>query len=132
MGAVTNRLSRPIPLVLAATIVAASPFTLNAEVGMLLGSQALAKDGGENRSGGGNHSSGSGHSGSGNSSKGDRTRRGEGTEARAGRIEVVYPDGFREELEGGVLELKDPSGRTVVKRRATAEDVARLRRMAAP
>jgi hypothetical protein len=43
------------------------------------------------------------------------------------KIEIVYPDGWKEELENGIFELKDPSGRTVIERRATREDVARLR-----
>jgi hypothetical protein len=48
-------------------------------------------------------------------------------EIDGGKIEIVYPDGWKEELEDGIFELKDPSGRTVIERRATGEDVARLR-----
>jgi hypothetical protein len=48
-------------------------------------------------------------------------------EVEGGKIEIVYPDGWKEELENGIFELKDPSGRTVIERRATREDVARLR-----
>ncbi len=48
-------------------------------------------------------------------------------EVYGGKIEIVYPDGWKEELENGIFELKDPSGRTVIERRATREDVARLR-----
>jgi hypothetical protein len=48
-------------------------------------------------------------------------------EIDGGNIEIVYPDGWKEELENGIFELKDPSGRTVIERPATGEDVARLR-----
>ena len=48
-------------------------------------------------------------------------------EVGGGKIEIMYPDGWKEELENGIFELKDPSGRTVIERRATREDVARLR-----
>jgi hypothetical protein len=48
-------------------------------------------------------------------------------EVEGGNIEIVYPDGWKEELENGIFELKDPSGRTVIERRATSEDIARLR-----
>jgi hypothetical protein len=48
-------------------------------------------------------------------------------EVDGGKIKIVYPDGWKEELENGIFELKDPSGRTVIERRATGEDVARLR-----
>jgi hypothetical protein len=51
-------------------------------------------------------------------------------EVDGGNIEIVYPDGWKEELENGIFELKDPAGRTVIERRATREDVARLRAIA--
>ena len=45
----------------------------------------------------------------------------------AGRaIEVRYVTGWKEELEAGRYELKDPNDNTVVERPATAEDQARL------
>lgn len=47
-------------------------------------------------------------------------------ERSAGGIEVTYADGWREELENGRYELKDAQGRTVVERRATDQDLARL------
>ena len=127
------RLNRPGLLMLAA-FIAAMPLTLRPEAGAaFLGvSSACAKEGGENR-GGGNSGSGSRHGGGGEDSRGHRSgRHGETINVRGDLIKVIYPDGFREELEDGVLELKDPSGRTVVKRRATADDIARLRRLAAP
>lgn len=45
----------------------------------------------------------------------------------AGRtIELTTRDGFREEIRGARYEMKDPVGRTVVERAATAADRARL------
>ena len=41
-------------------------------------------------------------------------------------IEIVFPNGWKAELENGVFELKNPSGRTVIERPATAEDIARM------
>jgi len=51
-------------------------------------------------------------------------------EVEGSKIEIVFPDGWKEELENGIYELKDPSGRTVVERPATPEDVARMRDIA--
>jgi len=41
-------------------------------------------------------------------------------------IEVKYGDGWKEEIEAGRYELKDPAGNTVVERPATAGDRTRL------
>jgi len=41
-------------------------------------------------------------------------------------IEIVYSDGWKEEISNGFYELKDPSNRTVVQRQASADDIARL------
>ena len=41
-------------------------------------------------------------------------------------IEVKYSDGWKEEIEAGRYELKDPDGNTVVERPATAGDRTRL------
>jgi len=49
---------------------------------------------------------------------------------RAG-ISVLYPDGFREVIRNGVLELTDPQGRQVVKRAATRKDMGRIRALLA-
>jgi hypothetical protein len=43
------------------------------------------------------------------------------------RIEVVHGNGTREEIVDGRYELKDAAGRTIVERRATTADIARLR-----
>ena len=52
-------------------------------------------------------------------------------EASATAIEVSYPTGWREELEGDRYELKDPNNNTVIERQATSADVRRLRALAA-
>jgi len=90
--------------------------------------------------GGASSGSGSGNSGSGS---GDRAGGGKGTpgdssgdgdrhmraeDRRQGDgLDLSYPDGFREQIRNGILELDDPSGRPVIKRPATAKDYARLR-----
>ena len=51
-------------------------------------------------------------------------------EIRGGAIQVLYRGGWKEEIRNGRLELKDPRGRTVVRRRATPEDFARLQALA--
>jgi hypothetical protein len=49
----------------------------------------------------------------------------------AGRnIEVEHADGWKEEIEAGRYEMKDPNGNTVVERAATADDRARLESVA--
>jgi hypothetical protein len=48
-------------------------------------------------------------------------------EQAAGGIEVIYSNGIKEEIENGRFERKDASGRTVVERRATQADLARIR-----
>ncbi|MFN3262568.1 MAG: calcium-binding protein [Pikeienuella sp.] len=42
------------------------------------------------------------------------------------KIEVTYPDGAQEEIENGIYERYDASGRTVEERLATEADIARL------
>jgi hypothetical protein len=51
-------------------------------------------------------------------------------EVRGERIIIRYTDGFREEIARGILTLKDPKGRTVIKRPTTAADKARLTALA--
>lgn len=41
-------------------------------------------------------------------------------------IEIVYDDGWKEEIDNGVYELKDDLGRTVIERPAKASDSSRL------
>lgn len=47
-------------------------------------------------------------------------------EMNAGEIEVIYADGWKEEIEHGRYELKNPANRTVVERPATQDDFDRL------
>jgi hypothetical protein len=107
---------------------------------------AFAKNGGNSGHGGGNsgHSdgsgngggnsgsgSGSGHGGgSGSGGSGHSGPNGEQIEIRGDSIEVIYPDGWTEEVDGGRFELHDPAGRTVVERPATPEDIIRMRGLA--
>jgi hypothetical protein len=51
-------------------------------------------------------------------------------ERSAARTEILYTTGWREELENGRYELKDPNGNTVVERIATPRDTARIARFA--
>ena len=44
-------------------------------------------------------------------------------------MEIVYSTGWKEELENGRYELKDPNNNTVVERPATAKDRARMQRI---
>jgi hypothetical protein len=47
-------------------------------------------------------------------------------EVAGGNLEVTYSRGWKEEIENGRYELKDPANRTVIERPATAADRARL------
>jgi hypothetical protein len=51
-------------------------------------------------------------------------------EASGSSIEVTYGTGWREEIEAGRYELKDPNNNTVIQRTATPADVNRLRALA--
>ena len=53
-------------------------------------------------------------------------RNGAKVEIRGNNVEVVHASGIKEEVENGRYELKDAAGRTIVERRATAADIARL------
>ena len=50
-------------------------------------------------------------------------------ERSAAGMEIVYSTGWKEELENGRYELKDPNNNTVVERPATAKDRARMQRI---
>lgn len=117
------------------------------------GGVADAKEGGSGGSGGGG--SGGGHGGEGRGSEGrggegegegGREGRDDGTEAGSARrsqqtrslgllpegrdaIEITYKGGWRERVQGGRYDLRDPSGRLVVERRARPDDVERLRQL---
>ena len=47
-------------------------------------------------------------------------------EVAGNHIEIGYSDGWKEEVEDGRYELKNPSNRTVVQRPATEDDINRL------
>lgn len=113
------------------------------------GSGKGSDDGGGSSSGSGSESgsgsgSGSESHGGGEASKGSSTDDGASgdeksaadgasddreakVEIRGERVIISYADGFREEISRGILVLKDPQGRTIVKRPATAADKARLK-----
>ena len=54
---------------------------------------------------------------------------GDKVEINGNNIEVLHPDGIREEIENGYYEMTDARGRTIIRRRATESDRARLRAM---
>jgi len=47
-------------------------------------------------------------------------------ESEGTALEVTYSDGWKEEVENGRYELKDPTNQTVVERAATQSDIDRL------
>lgn len=47
-------------------------------------------------------------------------------ESEGSALEVTYSDGWKEEVENGRYELKDPTNQTVVERAATQSDIDRL------
>ena len=47
-------------------------------------------------------------------------------EVEGNHIEIGYSDGWKEELENGRYELKNPANRTVIQRPATQDDINRL------
>lgn len=59
-----------------------------------------------------------------NPSTGDRV------EVDGDNIQVLHPDGTKEEIDGGVYEMKDARGRTIIERRATQADIDRLAALA--
>jgi len=98
--------------------------------------------GGSGDSGSGSGNSGPGGSGDDGGSDGSGDRKGsddqsgrghhigpsgENIEVRGNRIQVIYPNGWKEELKDGLFEMRDPVGRIVVKRSATLKDRARMR-----
>ncbi|HHG90897.1 MAG TPA: hypothetical protein ENJ90_10550, partial [Devosia sp.] len=47
-------------------------------------------------------------------------------ERDANSIEIKYSDGWKEEIENGRYELKDPNGNEIISRPATDADITRL------
>jgi hypothetical protein len=55
---------------------------------------------------------------------------GDKVEIEGSNIEVRHADGTKEEIENGRYEMKDRNGRTIIERRATEVDRARLMALA--
>ncbi len=60
----------------------------------------------------------------------DRAARTIHAEIAGDNIEIRYSDGWKEEIEAGRYELKDPNNNTVIQRRARQSDIIRLRQLA--
>jgi hypothetical protein len=87
-------------------------------------------DGDHSGPGGGGNDDGAGHDANDDNRRDAAEHAGTGgakVEAHGDDIEVVHASGIKEEIENGRFEMKDASGRTIVERRATRADIARLR-----
>ncbi|TIW73043.1 MAG: hypothetical protein E5V58_12485, partial [Mesorhizobium sp.] len=95
---------------------------------------------GNGNSGGGSSNGNSGNSNAGGNGKGNSKGTGENAtvdhvnavtgdkvEVDGKSIRVTHPNGMTEEIENGRFRMEDALGRTIVDRRATAADVARLK-----
>ncbi|TIU63587.1 MAG: hypothetical protein E5W25_24385, partial [Mesorhizobium sp.] len=51
---------------------------------------------------------------------------GDKVEINGSTIKVIHPDGMKEEIQNGRFEMEDAFGRTIIERKATPEDLARL------
>lgn len=78
--------------------------------------------------------SGGGHGDDdGNDDDGDdhvNPRTGDRVEVDGDNVQVLHPDGTKEEIDSGVYEMKDARGRTIIERRATQADIDRLTALA--
>ncbi|WP_292239125.1 hypothetical protein [Mesorhizobium sp.] len=88
---------------------------------------------GNSNAGGGNANAGPGNnSGKGNTSPGGKAASrvnaatGDIIEIDGNRITIIHRNGMKEEIENGRFEMSDAQGRTIVERRATEKDLARL------
>lgn len=91
---------------------------------------------GNSSSGGGNsnNNSGNNNSGNNNGNRGNSASHNSHVNAATGdkveidgdAIKVIHPDGMKEEIRNGRFEMEDALGRTIVERKATPEDLARL------
>ncbi|MDX8491726.1 hypothetical protein RFN29_09050 [Mesorhizobium sp. VK22B] len=87
---------------------------------------------GNSNAGGGNANAGPGNnSGKGNTSPGSKASHvnattGDTVEVDGTKITVVHRNGMKEEIENGRFEMTDAQGRTIVERKATQADLARL------
>ncbi|RWG61174.1 MAG: hypothetical protein EOQ65_13465 [Mesorhizobium sp.] len=123
-----------------ALFAAPGHFTSNS-LAKLLVATAYADSGGGNaggnsgnsNAGGGNANAGPGNnSGKGNTSPGGKAASrvnaatGDIIEIDGNRITIIHRNGMKEEIENGRFEMSDAQGRTIVERRATEKDLARL------
>ncbi|CAN7477071.1 hypothetical protein LJR234_003403 [Mesorhizobium amorphae] len=100
------------------------------------GNGGNGNSGGNSSSAGGGANSGSGNAGQGNSGKAKGNQGNHGTHVNAAtgdtvevdgdKITVIHRDGMQEEIENGRFKMQDALGRTIIERKATPEDVARL------
>ncbi|WP_292339547.1 hypothetical protein [Mesorhizobium sp.] len=87
---------------------------------------------GNSNAGGGNANAGPGNnSGKGNTNPGSKASHvnattGDTVEVDGTKITVVHRNGMKEEIENGRFEMTDAQGRTIVERKATQADLARL------
>ncbi|RUV94447.1 hypothetical protein EOA75_11485 [Mesorhizobium sp. M1A.F.Ca.IN.022.07.1.1] len=135
-----------------ALFAAPGHFTSNS-LAKLLVATAYADDGGGNGNGGGGNggggnaggNSGNSNAGGGNANAGPGNNSGKGNTSPGGkaasrvnaatgdiveidgnRITIIHRNGMKEEIENGRFEMSDAQGRTIVERRATEKDLARL------
>jgi hypothetical protein len=148
-----RRALRTALLFVIAVTVIAQPFAVEfTRAGLTVTEAAAFAKEGDDSGSGGNSGSGDGHSGSGHDDgdKSDDAGR-SGEDANNGKdsqqakqhklrlgphgekiivdgtvISIIYPDEFREEIRNGMLELRDPEGRIVIRRAATAKDFKRF------
>jgi len=125
----------------------------------LLAQTAIAKDGNNGKGGGSDNDGGDSDKGGGDNDKGDGGKGKSGSHSQSSKsknpgdefgpgsreyvspatcnkirvkgsnIEVVHPDGIKEEIVNGRYEMNDAKGRTIIKRPVTGSDRARLRTM---
>lgn len=90
--------------------------------------------GGNSSSGGSNSNNSGNNSGNNNGNRGNSANHnshvnattGDKVEINGSTIKVIHPDGMKEEIQNGRFEMEDAFGRTIIERKATPEDLARL------
>ncbi|TIS43132.1 MAG: hypothetical protein E5X01_05580 [Mesorhizobium sp.] len=97
-----------------ALFAAPGHFTSNS-LAKLLVATAYADNGGGNGNGGG-----------GKAASRVNAATGDIIEIDGNRITIIHRNGMKEEIENGRFEMSDAQGRTIVERRATEKDLARL------
>lgn len=97
-------------------------------------------DGGDDHGDGGDDQDDDDHGGSGGGHGADddddddddhiNPQTGDRVEVDGDNVQVLHPDGTKEEIDSGVYEMKDARGRTIIERRATQADIDRLTALA--